>query len=115
MTGRYVSAHPLPTDHEREILIILIEECGEVIQAATKLLRFGAQDGYPGSMSTNSQSLGMEIGELLHMVEMAETAGLIHEDSYKLGKRRKRDKVARYMQTANKSDHETLSAKLSST
>lgn len=53
-----------------ELLVLLIEECGEVIQAATKCLRFGV-DRYdprdPGKGS-NYTVLSEEIGDLYGVV-----------------------------------------------
>jgi hypothetical protein len=51
-----------------ELLILLIEECSEVIQAATKCLRFGfdhSQQGY----GINSSVLAAEVGDLLGVVD----------------------------------------------
>lgn len=50
-----------------ERLILLIEECGEVIQAATKCLRFGYNRDQPG-YGVNSDVLSKEVGELLGVV-----------------------------------------------
>ena len=44
-------------------LILLIEECGEVIQAATKCLRFGYDRLEPG-YGVNSEVLAQEVGDL---------------------------------------------------
>lgn len=46
-----------------ELLVLLIEECAEVIQAATKCLRFGWDRNYPG-YGVNHEKLADEIGEL---------------------------------------------------
>lgn len=46
-----------------EKLILLIEECGEVIQAATKCLRFGYDRLEPG-YGVNSEVLAQEVGDL---------------------------------------------------
>lgn len=46
-----------------ELLILLIEECGEVIQAATKCLRFG-YDRFEEDYGTNCCILSKEIGEV---------------------------------------------------
>lgn len=53
-----------------ELLVLLIEECGEVIQAATKCLRFGFNvdhgiDGY----GNNKVALSREIGDFLGVVD----------------------------------------------
>jgi hypothetical protein len=49
-------------------LIILIEECGEVIKAATKCLRFG-WDRISPTYGINHLVLAEEIGDLFGMVD----------------------------------------------
>ena len=46
-----------------EVLSILQEECAEVIQAISKVKRFGAKD--------NIQSLAAEIGDMLYLTDLA--------------------------------------------
>ena len=46
-----------------EILSILQEECAEVIQAISKVKRFGA--------SNNIESLAVEIGDMLYLTDLA--------------------------------------------
>lgn len=47
-----------------EKLVLLIEECGEVIQAATKCLRFGWDRDHP-DYGVNHEVLAREIGDLM--------------------------------------------------
>ena len=47
-----------------EKLILLIEECGDVIQAATKILRFGWDRSQP-NYGVNHEVLSVEIGDML--------------------------------------------------
>lgn len=67
----------MSTDHfnelseaETERLAIVIEECGEVIQAGCKILRHGYESHNPlvSNRKTNRESLAREIGDLLHAV-----------------------------------------------
>lgn len=51
-----------------EKLVLLIEECGEVIQAATKCLRFGYEREWP-DYGINHKVLAKEIGDLLGVVD----------------------------------------------
>lgn len=51
-----------------ELLILLVEECGEVIQAATKCLRFGYDREQPG-YGVNSKVLSAEVGDLLGVLD----------------------------------------------
>jgi NTP pyrophosphatase (non-canonical NTP hydrolase) len=57
--------HPFTTD---ELLVLLIEECGEVIQAATKCLRFGFTRLEP-HYGVNSEVLAQEAGDLLGVMD----------------------------------------------
>lgn len=53
------------TDLTREdLLILLIEECGEVIKAATKCLRFGYDVDHDTGYGNNRDELAKEAGEL---------------------------------------------------
>lgn len=54
----------IPAEIER--LALLIEECGEVIQAATKVLRHGYDSRNPFAKNgiTNQDALAKEIGQL---------------------------------------------------
>ncbi len=47
-----------------ELLILLIEECGEVIQAATKCLRFGFDVDHDVGYGNNRAVLSREVGDL---------------------------------------------------
>lgn len=51
-----------------EKLVLLVEECGEVIQAATKCLRFGYERNQPG-YGVNKDVLAHEIGDLMGVVD----------------------------------------------
>lgn len=51
------------TSAECERLVLLIEECGEVIQAATKVLRHGYGGAGPGR-ENNRTMLSREVGDL---------------------------------------------------
>lgn len=52
-----------------DLLILLIEECGEVIQAATKCLRFGFNVDHGTGYGNNRDQLSKETGELLAVIE----------------------------------------------
>lgn len=47
-----------------EKLVLLVEECGEVIQAATKCLRFGWDRDFP-EYGVNHEVLAREVGDLM--------------------------------------------------
>lgn len=59
------------TPAEAERLAMLVEECGEVIQAATKILRHGYESHHPDDPSTtNRDLLTSEMADLLAVSEM---------------------------------------------
>lgn len=49
-------------------LILLVEECGEVIQAATKCMRFGYTRHQPG-YGVNCEVLAKEVGNLMGVID----------------------------------------------
>lgn len=51
-----------------EKLILLVEECGEVIQAVTKCQRFGMTGNHP-TYGVNHVRLAEEIGDLLGVID----------------------------------------------
>lgn len=100
MTDRYITPHPLPTAHEREVLQIVQEECAEIIVQISKALRFGLDDGYPGAGITNRTALGWEIGDLEAILAIAESLGLFNARDVVNGKAHKYDRLRQFMQTA---------------
>lgn len=69
-------------EDEAERLAILIEECGEVTQAACKILRHGYESTNPKAHTpadqdpeTNREGLQRELGDLLHALNRLTTAG----------------------------------------
>jgi len=61
------------TPRNRETLVIAQEECAEVIQAISKIQRFGIDDA-------NRQKLTAEVGDLLCMVDLMIEQNLIDAD-----------------------------------
>jgi NTP pyrophosphatase (non-canonical NTP hydrolase) len=61
------------TPRNRETLVIAQEECAEVIQAISKMQRFGIDDA-------NRQKLTAEVGDLLCMVDLMIEQNLIDAD-----------------------------------
>lgn len=99
MGERFVTPCALPTPHEREILTILIEECAEVQQRTTKLLRFGRDDIQAGQPHDNRHRLSHEIGELRRMIDLAFHLGLLDEAAETEGYTTKDHKLRKYLQT----------------
>ncbi len=63
------------TPAEVERLAVIIEECGEVIQAATKVLRHGYGSAHPVSQVSNRNTLRREIVDLLAVLSIASRFG----------------------------------------
>lgn len=61
-----------------EALAILQEECAEVIQAVSKIQRFGIDSSWNGR--TNRQALQSEVGDVLAMIGLLLKAGVLNED-----------------------------------
>lgn len=56
---------------DEEILVILAEECAEVIQVCMKIKRFGIQD--------NQQYLVKELADVLCMIDLVKEFGILGE------------------------------------
>jgi len=62
------------TPAQTERLVLMMEECSEVIQACSKIIRFGTDE-------QNIKSLETEIGDVSWIMEMMIQAGDIDEGS----------------------------------
>lgn len=85
------------TPYEDEILTVLMEECAEVIVAASKLKRFG-KENRPDDGESNSRVLGLEIGDALQMFDQAQIIGLILSVDITDGHARKKIRLKQYLQ-----------------
>jgi NTP pyrophosphatase (non-canonical NTP hydrolase) len=56
------------SEKEKEILLIIQEECAEVIQAISKVMRFGIDSEHPVTKITNKEHLEEELGDLLAVI-----------------------------------------------
>lgn len=59
------------------LLCILMEECQEVAQRASKALRFGLEEIQPGQSLTNAERIVGELSDLVAVGEMMFCEGLI--------------------------------------
>lgn len=66
-------------DKQREILVITQEECAEVIQEISKIFRFGIEELHKDGMP-HQEKLEMEIGDLLCMINLLTSHGLVRPD-----------------------------------
>lgn len=83
-------------NRQEHLLVILMEECGEVIQDAAKSLRFGLDEGRDIDC-TNGQRLRKEFNQLLAVADMLEEEGVDLSYDYNI-QEQKRDKVEEYLE-----------------
>jgi NTP pyrophosphatase (non-canonical NTP hydrolase) len=60
---------------EKEIMAITQEECAEVVQAISKVFRFGIDNAHNGV--TNREHLTTELGDLHCMIELMVESGMV--------------------------------------
>ena len=76
--------------YEEELLTITMEECAEVIQACSKIIRFGPDSSYGGM--TAIESLEKELGDLQCMIDLLHANDMVSYtamDDYAADKRDK--------------------------
>ena len=84
------------TEH---LLVCLAEECSEITKSVAKALRFGLDDGYPGTNETNLDNIIDEINDLYGVINMLVDAGIpLHQNTGKI--QSKINRVNKYMQYA---------------
>lgn len=79
-------------DKTQEALIILQEECAEVIQAVSKCYRFGIDNQHKSGI-TQRANLEMEIGDMLALVDILIEQGEIDLNNLNIAKANKIEKL----------------------
>jgi NTP pyrophosphatase (non-canonical NTP hydrolase) len=79
-----------------EIMNILSEECAEVVQAVSKCHRFGLDNFKPGKPLTNAQHLEGEIGDVLAMIDLLQSMGVVTEAGLEAAKLAKIEKLKKW-------------------
>jgi NTP pyrophosphatase (non-canonical NTP hydrolase) len=86
-------------NHQEECLNLLQEECAEVIQAASKIKRFGLV-GKRLDSDTNLNNLETELGDVLALIELVVDSGLgVTQQGIEKAKTAKFERLSRYMHT----------------
>ena len=75
---------------------ILQEECAEVIQAVSKISRFGIDNFKPGKSVTNREHLEEELGDVLAMIDILLEKKLISLDKLEIAKSAKIEKLKKW-------------------
>ena len=88
---------------QEHLLVLLMEECAEVSQRASKILRFGLKDkdgSEPGQPYTNEQRLHFEVNDLLAILDMVYEG----KNSYSspMAQLQKKKKVEKYLNLSKK-------------
>jgi len=81
---------------EKEVMDILQEECAEVIQAVSKISRFGIDNFKPGKPKTNREHLEEELGDMLAMIDILCSMEVIDLDKLRVAKLAKIDKLKKW-------------------
>lgn len=85
-------------DPVEETLVILNEECSEVIKEVCKVQRFGLDHVGPAGASAGNVParafLAHELGQLQEMIDIARRAGIVASGPFDNGRRDKREKLA---------------------
>lgn len=79
-----------------EPLLILAEEAAEVVQAVSKCIRFGISGVKPGTTQTNGSHLQQELGDLLAMIDILVSQGIINDTDLLLAKISKKEKLRQW-------------------
>lgn len=82
-------------DKQHEILLITQEECAEVIQAISKIFRFGSEGKYQ-SIQSNREHLEEEVGDLLCMVDLLVKNGVLKPEPIQLAFEAKKKKLRKW-------------------
>jgi len=80
-------------DQTKEVMDILQEECAEVIQAVSKISRFGLDNLKPGKPKTNREHLEEELGDLQAMVEILQELDIVSFSNIERAAEAKREKL----------------------
>ena len=81
-------------DQQNEVMLITLEECAEVIQAISKVFRFGIDSVHNGV--SNKEHLEEEVGDLLCMIEMMMENDILSRGIVAEAKFAKRAKLAKW-------------------
>ena len=88
----------------KEVMDILQEECAEVIQAVSKISRFGLDNVKPGKPKTNREHLEEELGDMIAMICILEKMGVVNQDALEIATRAKIEKLKKWSTIKNLED-----------
>jgi NTP pyrophosphatase (non-canonical NTP hydrolase) len=80
----------------KEIMGILQEECAEVIQAVSKVNRFGLDNTKPGTEYSNREHLEEELGDLVAMINILCDTNIVSDQRIKQAAKAKLQKLKQW-------------------
>jgi len=80
---------------------ILQEECAEVIQAVSKIRRFGIDNSKQGSGQTNREHFEEEVGDVLAMIDILLINNVVSWGNLHKAKRAKIEKLKKWSNIPN--------------
>lgn len=80
----------------KEVMDILQEECAEVIQAVSKISRFGIDNYKPGKPKTNREHLEEELGDMLAMIDILKEMDVVSWNNMEVAKQAKIEKLKKW-------------------
>ena len=80
----------------KEVMDILQEEAAEVIQAVSKISRFGIDNFKPGKPKTNRAHLEAELGDMLAMIDILLEKNVVSLEHLEIAKRAKIEKLKKW-------------------
>lgn len=95
------------TPYQDELLEILVEECGEIVQEKSKIFRFGVASvsHHFNDGRTHLDCIEQELGDVLAMIELIKESGIgITDYGLEKAKQKKLAKLPRYMNNTKDSD-----------
>ena len=82
-------------------MAITQEECSEVIQAISKINRFGFDSRHPEKTYNNREHLEEEVGDLLAMIDLLIINDIVSEDNINAARRKKFAKLRQWSNVMN--------------
>ena len=76
-------------DKQTEALVITMEECGELTQACSKVIRTNQKEEY-------MRELTKEVGDVMCMIDLLVQNNLVDENDIKLCAKKKREKLKKW-------------------
>jgi NTP pyrophosphatase (non-canonical NTP hydrolase) len=88
-------------ENNNEVMDILQEEAAEVIQAVSKIRRFGVDNSKPGTDYTNRAHLEEELGDMLAMIDILMINNVVNWANLHRAKRAKIEKLKKWSEIPN--------------